>query len=145
MHSSRSSRLPYAHGYHAGNAADVWKHSVLVLLLQHMCRKGKPFAFVDTHAGAGLYDLAGEEAMRLREHERGIHRLRQVADSQHLDLGPASDLLSLARELTPQTQRQVRLAEDAGVDGSRVCLDCWHSRREIYLEEELRVLMLCPR
>ena len=68
-------RLPYQHSYHAGNFADVAKHSVLLLLLQHMQRKSSPFAYVDTHAGAGVYNLAGAVASQLLEHESGIQLL----------------------------------------------------------------------
>lgn len=72
-----STRLPYKHGFHAGNAADVLKHTVLILLLQHMQLKEKPYIFCDTHAGAGMYDLLAEESAHLQEHDRGINLLRR--------------------------------------------------------------------
>lgn len=71
-------RLPYQHGFHAGNFADLAKHSVLVLLLQHMRLKKTPFAFVDTHAGAGEYDLASSEASQLSEARGGVRRLQSA-------------------------------------------------------------------
>jgi 23S rRNA (adenine2030-N6)-methyltransferase len=67
--------LGYQHRYHAGNHADVLKHTVLVALLEHLLRKDKPFSYVETHAGTGVYDLEGPEALRQREHETGIARL----------------------------------------------------------------------
>ena len=51
--------LSYLHGFHAGGAADVLKHSLLVFCLSYLKKKEKPLLCVDTHAGAGLYDLAG--------------------------------------------------------------------------------------
>lgn len=68
--------MNYRHAYHAGNAADCVKHALLVLLLRAMMRKDKPLFVLDTHAGIGSYDLAGAEAGRTREWERGIGRLR---------------------------------------------------------------------
>ncbi len=67
--------MNYRHAYHAGNFADVMKHALLVWLLRAMQRKPAPFAVLDTHAGAGAYDLAGEEAQRTGEAANGIARL----------------------------------------------------------------------
>ncbi|MEZ4454541.1 MAG: 23S rRNA (adenine(2030)-N(6))-methyltransferase RlmJ [Nannocystaceae bacterium] len=67
--------MNYRHHFHAGNAGDVLKHLVLVLLLQHLRRKPAPFCVLDTHAGRGLYDLAGAAATRTGEHLDGIGRL----------------------------------------------------------------------
>jgi 23S rRNA (adenine2030-N6)-methyltransferase len=59
--------MNYRHAFHAGSFADVVKHAVLMRILVHL--RGKPAAFrvIDTHAGAGLYDLAGPEASRSLE------------------------------------------------------------------------------
>jgi len=67
--------MNYRHAFHAGNFADVVKHVVLARILVHL--RGKPAAFrvIDTHAGAGVYDLAGEEASRGGEWRGGIGRL----------------------------------------------------------------------
>jgi 23S rRNA (adenine2030-N6)-methyltransferase len=67
--------LSYQHAYHAGNAADVHKHVALVMVLRHLAAKEKPFSFIDTHAGRGLYDLESPEAHRTREAEGGVLRL----------------------------------------------------------------------
>lgn len=67
--------MNYRHIYHAGNFADVLKHAALVSIVLHLCKKDKGFAIVDTHAGCGLYDIAGHEAGRTKEAERGIGRL----------------------------------------------------------------------
>src|SRR5262249_49750299 len=68
-------RMNYRHAFHAGNFADVVKHAVLVRILVHLCQKPAPFRVIDTHAGAGRYDLAGEEAQRSGEWREGIGRL----------------------------------------------------------------------
>jgi 23S rRNA (adenine2030-N6)-methyltransferase len=67
--------MNYRHGYHAGNYADVLKHVVLVELLRLLTAKDKKLFVLDTHAGAGGYDLAAGLAMRTREAEAGIQRL----------------------------------------------------------------------
>jgi len=66
--------LSYRHAFHAGNHADVLKHAVLALLLTALKRKDKPFVYIDTHAGAGRYDLADPRALQTREFEDGIAR-----------------------------------------------------------------------
>src|SRR5262249_14744248 len=67
--------MNYRHGYHAGNFADVLKHLALCELLRLLTAKDKKLFVLDTHAGAGGYDLAGEQAQRTGEAERGIGRL----------------------------------------------------------------------
>jgi 23S rRNA (adenine2030-N6)-methyltransferase len=67
--------MNYRHAYHAGNFADVLKHVVLSLVLVHLAKKAAPFRVIDTHAGIGLYDLAGEEAGKTGEWRGGIGRL----------------------------------------------------------------------
>lgn len=67
--------LSYRHAFHAGNFADVFKHLVLTLLVKALLRKEKPFCYLDTHAGAGRYDLSSGMARKNREFEAGIGRL----------------------------------------------------------------------
>lgn len=67
--------LSYRHAFHAGNSADVLKHMVLVNLLEHLARKDKPFWYIDTHAGAGLYRLDTAAALKNAEFNDGIGRL----------------------------------------------------------------------
>lgn len=64
--------MNYRHAFHAGNFADVMKHIVLVRVIEHLKQKDKPFRFIDTHAGVGLYDLTGDEAQRSDEWRDGI-------------------------------------------------------------------------
>ena len=67
--------MNYRHAFHAGNHADVFKHIVLTRLIALMSRKEQPFAYLDTHAGIGLYDLKGDQANRTGEYLEGIARL----------------------------------------------------------------------
>lgn len=67
--------MNYRHGYHAGNFADIVKHMVLCELLRLLTVKDKKLFVLDTHAGAGGYDLTGGPARRTGEAETGILRL----------------------------------------------------------------------
>ncbi|HEX7718286.1 MAG TPA: 23S rRNA (adenine(2030)-N(6))-methyltransferase RlmJ, partial [Woeseiaceae bacterium] len=64
--------LSYRHAYHAGNFADVMKHTVLVQLLQYLTRKTTPLCYIETHAGAGAYDLQSAYAAKTGEYQDGI-------------------------------------------------------------------------
>jgi 23S rRNA (adenine2030-N6)-methyltransferase len=68
--------MNYRHGYHAGNFADVVKHITLVAILDYLKKKDTPFSVIDTHAGRGAYDLAGEQAAKTGEAQNGIAALR---------------------------------------------------------------------
>jgi 23S rRNA (adenine2030-N6)-methyltransferase len=70
--------MNYRHAYHAGNFADVLKHTVLSRVLAHLRDKPAPFRVIDTHAGAGRYDLGGTEAGKTLEWRDGIGRLMQA-------------------------------------------------------------------
>ena len=67
--------MNYRHAFHAGNFADVFKHALLVRVLTHLRTKEAAFRVIDTHAGAGCYDLAAAEAERTGEWRNGIGRL----------------------------------------------------------------------
>lgn len=67
--------LSYRHAFHAGNHADVLKHYVLGLVLAYTTQKGKPFWYIDTHAGAGMYSLNEGYATQNAEFEQGINKL----------------------------------------------------------------------
>ncbi|WP_101758850.1 23S rRNA (adenine(2030)-N(6))-methyltransferase RlmJ [Oceanicoccus sp. KOV_DT_Chl] len=67
--------LSYRHSFHAGNFADVLKHIVLVEILEHLVQKEAPFEYIDTHAGAGLFNLHSTHAKKLEEHTGGIGSL----------------------------------------------------------------------
>lgn len=67
--------LSYIHAYHAGNHADILKHVTLSLILEHLCKKDKPFCVIDTHAGSGVYRLDDERSLKTGEAESGITKI----------------------------------------------------------------------
>ncbi len=72
--------MNYRHLYHAGNFADVFKHVLLMALLEKLQQKNTPFCVLDTHAGIGLYDLYSEAASKTGEYKEGIGRLYHAPD-----------------------------------------------------------------
>ena len=74
--------MNYRHSFHAGNSADVVKHSLLIALVRALQLKESALTLIDTHAGCGLYDLNGEEAGRTGEATQGV--LRAFADADPL-------------------------------------------------------------
>ena len=73
--------MNYRHHYHAGNFADVMKHILLLQLLARLNAKDKPNRYIDTHGGAGKYDLSTAAAQKSGEFINGIHRLVKLDDS----------------------------------------------------------------
>jgi 23S rRNA (adenine2030-N6)-methyltransferase len=88
--------MNYRHAFHAGSFADVVKHIVLVRILLHLRAKPAAFRVIDTHAGAGLYDLAGEEANRSGEWREGIGRLLTavIAEAARALIAPYLDAVA---------------------------------------------------
>lgn len=67
--------MNYRHAFHAGNFADVLKHVVLVRLLKALQKKDKAFAYIESHAGPGRYDLKAPAPQKTGEYREGIGRL----------------------------------------------------------------------
>ncbi|MGF7156059.1 23S rRNA (adenine(2030)-N(6))-methyltransferase RlmJ [Novosphingobium gossypii] len=74
--------MNYRHSFHAGNSADVVKHSLLIALVRALQQKPGALTLIDTHAGCGLYDLGGDEAQRTGEARQGV--LQAFADPNPL-------------------------------------------------------------
>lgn len=74
--------MNYRHSFHAGNSADVVKHSLLIALVRALQQKESALTLIDTHSGCGLYDLASEDAQRTGEAAQGV--LRTFADPSPL-------------------------------------------------------------
>jgi 23S rRNA (adenine2030-N6)-methyltransferase len=91
--------LSYRHAFHAGNHADVLKHFVLIQLSRHLGQKDKPFWIIDTHAGAGLYELDTGYATKLKEYEGGIGRLWTRQDLP----AALADYVDLVRACNPNS------------------------------------------
>jgi len=83
----------YRHAFHAGSFADVFKHAVLCRILHYLRQKQGAFRVIDTHAGAGLYDLTGAAASRGGEWHDGIERLMAASHAGNL-AAPLAGLLA---------------------------------------------------
>jgi 23S rRNA (adenine2030-N6)-methyltransferase len=88
--------MNYRHAFHAGNFADVHKHAVLARILMHLRLKPAAFRVIDTHAGAGRYDLHGPEPLRSGEWREGIARVFAARRSSEVDalLAPYLDTVA---------------------------------------------------
>ena len=89
--------LSYRHAFHAGNHADVLKHFVEWELLRYLAQKEKPFWYIDTHAGAGCYELDSEYAEKNAEFESGIARLWNAADLP----APLAEYVAMIKHFNP--------------------------------------------
>jgi len=96
----------YRHAFHAGNHADVLKHTVLIATLQHLLHKDAALTVLDTHAGAGLYRLDGDYAATSAESADGIGRL--VPPAAPATLAPAlQDYVDMVRAFNQGTATRV--------------------------------------
>lgn len=95
--------LSYRHAFHAGNHADVLKHFVLTQILRHMTSKDKPFWYVDTHAGAGLYALDSSQAQKTAEFHSGIAKLFGRTDLPEA----LADYVDLVRSCNPEKNLRI--------------------------------------
>lgn len=89
--------LSYRHAFHAGNYADLVKHCCLVAMVRHLTQKAGPLLYLDTHAGAGLYRLDSDQALKTGEASAAIGQLWQSADLPPL----LADYRQLIRSLNP--------------------------------------------
>jgi len=164
--------MNYRHGYHAGNFADVVKHVVLARVLTYMKQKPRPFRVIDTHAGAGRYDLTGAEAGKTGEWQDGIGRIfdaelplpvvdliapyldavRGANESGTLQIYPGSSLIArrimrpddvlVANELNPSEFE--RLKRELGRAKNTIVLniDAWHAVKSLLPPKERRAVVL---
>lgn len=97
--------MNYRHAFHAGNFADILKHLVLANCLEHLGAKPKPYRYIDTHSGIGIYDLASDEATRSPEWVDGIGRLLKadIPEDAQPALAPYLDILRAMNPDGPST------------------------------------------
>jgi 23S rRNA (adenine2030-N6)-methyltransferase len=100
----------YRHAFHAGNHADVLKHSVLIALVHHLTQKDAALVVVDTHAGAGLYRLDGDYAGTSGEASEGVVRLFSA-------LAPADPAKAAVKEPAPLLQDYLETVAGFNPDG----------------------------
>jgi 23S rRNA (adenine2030-N6)-methyltransferase len=93
----------YRHAYHAGNHADVLKHTVLVAVMKHLALKEVGFTAIDTHAGAGMYRLDSADANQSGEAQEGL--LALMRNKSKLS-GPMADVLLDYRKLLDHFNRE---------------------------------------
>lgn len=86
--------LSYRHAFHAGNFADVMKHVVLTALLKYLTQKDAGLCYIDTHAGAGGYDLTSEFSQKTGENDYGIAKIWGASDAPE----GVADYLALVRQ-----------------------------------------------
>lgn len=164
--------MNYRHAYHAGNFADVLKHTVLSLIIEHLKLKPQPFRVIDVHAGRGLYDLESIEAGKTREWENGIGRVmaqpfaegaaailapyvdcvRAMNSGTSLTTYPGSPLLVralmrpgdqlIANELHPEDFSALRSALATQPDSKVLNLDAWVALKSLLPPKERRGLIL---
>ena len=161
--------MNYRHAFHAGNHADVLKHLCIARILALLAKKDAPYAYLDSHAGVGLYDLLSDQASRTGEWREGIGRLweqpalpealmnylqvvRALNADGRLRYYPGSP--ELARRLSRPQDRlhcnekhpedgallKANMAEDRRVAVHRG--DGWHVPRALLPTAEKRVLLL---
>lgn len=92
--------MNYRHAYHAGNFADVLKHALLCWIVRYLQQKEAPLCLIDTHAGAGVYDLTGTQAEKTGEANDGILRLLQRDDAPK-SFAPYLDLVRKTQPFYP--------------------------------------------
>lgn len=91
--------MNYRHIYHAGSFTDVMKHNILIMLLQKLKEKDKPFTVLDVFAGIGIYDLTSLEAQKTNEYINGIKVILDHAEDKDNYPKALADYLSVGREL----------------------------------------------
>ena len=111
--------LSYQHIFHAGNHADLLKHSVLMQVLDSLNKKEKPYTFFDTHSGSGLYDLQDNRSLKTGEAEKGIGAVAKLAADNSLPpalkryLDFVNNYLKDGRYPgSPEIERQLMRAQD---------------------------------
>ncbi len=101
-HRYYTSMFSYRHAFHAGNHADVLKHTVLIAVLKHLKEKDTALTVLDTHAGAGLYRLDGDYAETSGEAAEGIFRLISPSKTPPALVGIAQAATIIVAPETPK-------------------------------------------
>jgi len=122
----------YRHGFHAGNHADVLKHITLLNCIQLLHKKDTPLMLIDTHAGAGIYNLKDRFAQTSEESSEGILKLAKQVTKHSLSEGIRAYLELIAN--LPHQTKDIEI-----YPGSPYLL--WQSMRS---QDKLRLMELHP-
>jgi len=95
--------LSYRHGFHAGNAADVIKHFILLYVLDYLKKKDKNFLFIDAHAGAGKYLLSDSYMQKNKEYLLGISKIFKLKNDEIF----LKNYIDLIKILNPNSEIEV--------------------------------------
>lgn len=133
--------LSYRHAFHAGNHADVLKHTVLIQLLRYLGQKETPYMYIDTHAGAGVYALDTGYAAKNAEYETGIARLWDRSDLPEV----LAEYVRLVKDMNPSGKMRYYpgspyCAERIAREQDRIRLFELHPSDGKLLEENFRKL-----
>lgn len=131
--------MNYRHVFHAGNHADVFKHLVLSRLIALLSQKDSPFAYLDTHAGVGIYDLYSDQAERTGEWLSGIKPLIEQTDQPEL----MANYLNVIKTLNkPDTLRYYpgspMLAQQLMRPQDRIILNEMHPEDALLLKQNFK-------
>ena len=130
--------LSYRHAFHAGNHADILKHHVLFEVLRYFNRKNKPYWYIDTHAGAGLYDLSGEQAQKVGEYRHGIARLQAATELPEALLAFRQHLAQLVPDAQQHYAGSPWLAQSLLRDEDRLRLYELHPADSALLQQNMQ-------
>ncbi|MFD1243907.1 23S rRNA (adenine(2030)-N(6))-methyltransferase RlmJ [Paralysiella testudinis] len=130
--------LSYRHAFHAGNHADILKHHVLFEVLRYFNRKNKPYWYIDTHAGAGLYDLSGEQAQKVGEYRHGIARLQAATELPEALLAFRQHLAQLVPDAQQHYAGSPWLAQSLLRDSDRLRLYELHPADSALLQQNMQ-------
>lgn len=107
----------YRHAFHAGNHADVLKHTTLIATLRHLMLKEGALLMVDTHAGAGLYRLDGDYAETSGEARDGVVRLLERFPRSNGPKPNAETSFDATKTISPALQDYLDLIGAFNTDG----------------------------
>ncbi len=94
--------LSYRHAFHVGNHADVIKHIVLTKILSYLLKKDKPVTYLDSHAGAGLYNLADPQAQKTGEYHLGVKKILHNTRLKSL----AEEYFQILHQVNPELENK---------------------------------------
>ena len=141
--------MNYRHAFHAGNFADVMKHSLLSRIVLHLNAKDAPYRYIDTHAGIGVYDLEADEAARTGEWRAGIGILETMTLNDEDLFEPYLDCVRKLRSRgatlypgSPEIVRAMSRKQDRLVLAELHREDFWRLRANLGQDPRVRTLEL---